>query len=157
MIAHLLLVPKSFAEHVNILKRLFSFFGNTLRVDRDLKQRRRRRQRELQKNNILGLDWPKKKKQICTCVTLFCTLLCRHCSTTTWKFLISRFVEDVNNGQRLSFSFPELWYSLLQFNSRKKNCQHLTNWTRWNNHDRFSGARRHFLSVVFVVIVFVFA
>ena len=55
MIAHLLLVPKSFVEHVNILKRLFSFFGNTGRVDRDLKQRRRRRQRELQKRNRLRL------------------------------------------------------------------------------------------------------
>ena len=60
MIAHLLLVPKSIVEHVNILKRLFSFFGNTVRVDRDLKQRRRRRQRELQKRNRLRLA--KKKK-----------------------------------------------------------------------------------------------
>ena len=83
MIAHLLLVPKSIVEHVNILKRLFSFFGNTVRVDRDLKQRRRRRQRELQRSNRLRLA--KKKNQICTCITLFCTLLCRHCTTTTWN------------------------------------------------------------------------
>ena len=66
---------------------------------------------------------------------LFCTFLCRHCTTTTWKYLISRFVEDANTRQRLPFSFPELWYGLLKFNSRE-NCQHLTNWTRWNKRDK---------------------
>ena len=44
--------------------------------------------------------------------------LCRHRTTTTWNSLISRFVEDVNTRQRLSFSFPEFRYSLLEFNSR---------------------------------------
>ena len=29
----------------------------------------------------------------------------RHCTTRTWKCLISRFVEDVNTRRRLSFSF----------------------------------------------------
>ena len=33
----------------------------------------------------------------------------RRCTTTTWKCLISRFVEDVNTRQQLSFSFPGLW------------------------------------------------
>ena len=28
------------------------------------------------------------KQQLCTCITLFCTFLCR-CTTTTWNFLIS--------------------------------------------------------------------
>ena len=41
----------------------------------------------------------------------------------------------MNKGQRLSFSFPDLWYSLLEFNSRKI-CQHLTNWTSWNKRDK---------------------
>ena len=39
-----------------------------------------------------------------------------------WYFLgwsISCCVEDVNTRQRLSFSFPEFLYSLLEFNSRK--------------------------------------
>ena len=75
---------------------------------------------------------------------LCCTFLCRHCTTTTWKYLTSRFVEDVSTRQRLSFSFPELWYSLLEFNSGK-NCQHLTNWTRWNKRDKvWSGANSLF-------------
>ena len=70
-------------------------------------QRRRRRQRERQKSNRF----------------------IRHCTTTTWKCLISRFVEDGNTRQQLSFSFPELWYSPLEFNSRKI-WQHLTNWNK---------------------------
>ena len=39
--------------------------------------------------------------------------------------------------QRFSFSFPfpELRWSLFKFNSRK-NCQNLTNWTRWNKRDQ---------------------
>ena len=32
------------------------------------------------------------------------------------------------------FLFLKLLYTLLEFNSRK-NCQHLTNWTRWNKRD----------------------
>ena len=83
----------------------------------ELKQRRRRRQRERQK----------AKQQLCTCSTLFCTFFCRHCTTTTWKCLISRFVENVNTRQRL--------YSILEFNSRK-NWQYLTSWTRWNKRDK---------------------
>ena len=79
-------------------------------------------QRERQKSNRLR----QAKQQLCTCITLFCTFLCRRCTTTTWNCLISRFVEDGNKRQQLSFSFPELWCSPLEFNS-KNICQHLTN------------------------------
>ena len=72
--------------------------------ERRQRQRRRRRQRERQKSNRFWLA----KQQLCTCITLFCTFLCSHCTTTTWKWLISRFVEDANTRQRLPFSFPEL-------------------------------------------------
>ena len=41
----------------------------------------------------------------------------------------------MNTRQRLSSSFPELWYSLLEFNSRNIS-QHLTNWTSWNKRDK---------------------
>ena len=77
--------------------------------------------------------------QFCTCIMLFCTFLCRHCTTTTWKCLISRFVEDMDTRQRLSFSFSELRYSLQEFNSRNI-CQHLTNWTSWNKRDKVLGS-----------------
>ena len=75
------------------------------------------------------------KQQLSTCITFFCTFLCRCCTTTMWNCLIARFVEDVNTRQRLSFSFPELWYSLLEFNSRKI-CQQLMNWMSWNKCDK---------------------
>ena len=80
------------------------------------------------------------KQRLCTCITLFCTFLSRRCTTTTWKCLISRFVEGGNTRKRVSFSFPELWYSLLEFSSRKS-CQHLRNWTRWTKRETvWSGA-----------------
>ena len=66
----------------------------------------RRRQREVQKNNRLGLA----KQQLCTCITLFCTFLCRHCKTTTRKCLISRFMEDVNKLLWNFLSHSELGY-----------------------------------------------
>ena len=87
----------------------------TLYRDLELKQWRWRRQRGRQKTNRFRLA----KQQLCTCITLFCTFLYRHCTTTAWNFLISPFLENMNTRQRLSFSFPELRYSLLEFNSRK--------------------------------------
>ena len=71
-----------------------------------------------------------------TTVTIF---LWHHFTTTTWRYLISCFVENANTrhskDKRLSFSFPELRQTYLEFTSRKK-CQHLTNWTRWNKSDK---------------------
>ena len=85
------------------------------------------------RNDRFGLA----KQQLCKCITLFWTFLCRCCTATTWKCLISRSVEDVNTRDK-DFLFlwdPELQYSLLEFNSRKI-CQHLTNWTSWNKRDK---------------------
>ena len=58
------------------------------------------------------------KQQLWTCITLFCTFLCRHYMTTTWKCLISHFVENVNTRQWICFSFLELWYGLLQLQKK---------------------------------------
>ena len=101
-------------------------------VIRELKHRRRRRQRERQKSNRIR----SAKQQLCTCFShFFLTLLCRHCTTMTWKCLISYFEENLNTRQRLSFSLPDLRYSLLEFSSRKI-CQHLTTSPRWNKHNK---------------------
>ena len=48
----------------------------------------------------------------------FCTSFCRHCTTTTWKFLISSFLEDVNK-QRRNFLSSELGYGSCEFIPRK--------------------------------------
>ena len=98
---------------------------------REFTQRLRRWQRERKKRN----RFRQAKQQLCTCITFFCTFFCLRCATATWNCLISRFVEDGNKRQHLSFSFPELWCSPLEFNS-KKLCQRLTNLTRWNKCDQ---------------------
>ena len=74
------------------------------------------------------------KQQLCTCITLFVHFFC-YSTTKTWKYIISRFLDDMNTRKRLSFSFPELWYSVLKFNSSKIR-QHLTNWTRQSKRDK---------------------
>ena len=48
------------------------------------------------------------KQQLCPCITLLCTFLCRCWTTTMWNCLTSRFVEDVSRRQRFYLSFPEL-------------------------------------------------
>ena len=131
-------------DHISILEvsRWFCQFLVRFRHKpfiRKLKQGRRRRQRERQKKNFARAS------------RFFCTFLCRRCTTTTWKCLISRFIEDRNTKQQfqslstttvlfrttftrtikldllLNFFFsPELWYNPFEFNS-KEVCQHLTN------------------------------
>ena len=55
------------------------------------------------------------KQQLCTCITLFCTFLCRRCTNTTWNVLW----QDVNTRKRISFYFSELAYGALECNFRK--------------------------------------
>ena len=97
----------------------------------ELKQRRRRQQRERQKS--IGFI---SKTTTLHMHQAFCICHCRHCTTTKWKRLISRFVEDGHTRQPRSFSFPVLWNNPLEFNSRII-CQHLTNCTRWSKRDRY--------------------
>ena len=120
-----------------------------VRVQRagELKQRRRWRQRVRQKSKRFGLA----KQQLGTCITLFCTFLSSRCTTTTWKCLISRFVEDGNTGQQLSFSFLELWHSPSELNCQKI-ADICTNWTRWNKRDQVWGSTNsRFRSITVVV------
>ena len=117
----------------------------------ELKQRRRRRQRERQKSNRFTLD----KTTTSHVHHAFFNFPCRHCTTTTWNCLVSRFVEDVNT-RRLSFSFSKLWYGLLEFNFRKIR-QHLTNWTRWDTRDKVWSSATSLLREVFEAVIVVVA
>ena len=120
-----------------------------VRVERagELKQRWRWRQRVRQKSKRFRLT----KQQLGTCITLFCTFLSSRCTTTTWKCLISRFVEDGNTGQQLSFSFLELWHSPSELNCQKI-ANICTNWTRWNKRDQVWGSTNsRFRSITVVV------
>ena len=94
-------------------------------IKRERKQRRRGRQR---KRPIKSNRFRLTKQQLCTCITLFCTFVYFFAAT-------ARFVWDVNTRQGFPFSFPELRWILLGFNSRK-NCQNWTNWTRWDKPDK---------------------
>ena len=68
----------------------------------------------------------------------------------------SRFVEDGNTKQQLSFSFPELWYSPLELKS--KNFANIWRIERDGiSAIKFQAARIHFLSDVFVAVAIVVA
>ena len=114
---------------------------------RELKQRRRRRQRERQKSNKFILA----KQQLCTSITLFCIHFLAVVAGATWKCLISRFVEDGNTRQQLSFCFPELWYCPVEFNSKK-----LPTFVRIKRDEisalKVEVARIHFLSDVLIAV-----
>ena len=95
---------------------------------RELKQRAGRRQRQRERETSKGLD--KQNNNFACASRLFVpsfAVVARLRRTTTWKYLISRFVEDVNTRQRFSFSLPELWCSHLEFIFRKSR-QHLSDW-----------------------------
>ena len=120
-----LATPGQFVDQVRgkVLPAVPLFFTSV-----ELKQQWQRRQGKRQKNNRFRLA----KQQLFTCIALFCTFLFCHCMTSTGNCLISRFVEDGNTSQQLSFPFSKLSYRLLKFlfNSTKI-CQHLANWARW--------------------------
>ena len=98
-----------------------------------------------------GSDWQT------TTLHAFCTFLRRRCcTTTTRKCLISRSVEDANTRQRLSFSFPELWYSL-QNSTTKKFAKILRIKRDGISVIKFEAACIPFLSDVFVTVAAVVA
>ena len=53
----------------------------------------------------------------------FLYILARFCTTTTWKCLISRFMEDVNKQRRNFISLSELEYGPLKFSLRRVRLQ----------------------------------
>ena len=60
------------------------------------------------------------KQQLCTCITLFFYIsLFRHCTTSSWKYLIKRFIEDVNRRPRTFLSLSELGNGFKDFSSRR--------------------------------------
>ena len=83
-----------------------------------------------------------------------CTFLCRHCMTTTWKCLISRFIEEVHKRQRNSISLSELGYGSSEFNFRGSYL-HLTKLVTLRNRDEgyIKRTRIHFFSDVFAAVL----
>ena len=89
-------------------------------LNRELKQRRRRRQQERQKSSRFY-----HQNNNFARVTLFCTFLCRRCTTTPWNFSISCFVADANAQKRFSFSFSRIrcYKNLLTFDEMNEKEQ----------------------------------
>ena len=76
----------------------------------------------------IGLDWRNTTLHVHHAL-LYISLPSQHDYDV--KCLISRFLEGDNDLLFLFLNFD----SLTEFNSRN-NCQHLTNWTRWNKRDK---------------------
>ena len=68
----------------------------------------------------------------------FCTFLCCHCKTATWKHLISRSIEGKTSHDEVNFSFWT-WYGSWEFNPGRgsPNLTKLVSWDNpaedWNN------------------------
>ena len=87
------------------------------------------------------------------CITLFCTVLCRPCTTTTWNDQILTFFEDGKGNPINSVIsvWTRAWPPLLSSNI---NSLLLSNWVTWDNREmvwknaesifqrRFYGSRR---------------
>lgn len=66
-------------------------------------------------------------KYACAVYFLFCTVICRHCTATTWK---------CQRGCKQATTKFSFWsgYDYQEFNPRRVR-QHLTKWVSWNNRD----------------------
>ena len=73
-------------------------------------------------------------QQLCTFIAFFLYIfLCRRCTTTTWKLLISLFWRTWTQEKWLSFCFPEFRYNTVFKNSPPEKFTNIwRNWTRWN-------------------------
>ena len=103
----------------------YTVLPGALENSRELKQWGR------QKSNLFRLA----EQELCTCITLFCTFLCRRCKTTTWGCLISRFVEDVNTN---NFIFLSLDFDTFRIQLQKDLPTFDEN-TIWNKRDKVWG------------------
>ena len=93
---------------------------------------RMQRRRESKKSNSLtreNNDFARAVSQF------FVHFLCRHCTTTTWKCLMSRFMKDLNKQCQNFLSLYELGYGWQKFSSRRVRL-YLTKYASWNNHDK---------------------
>ena len=81
-------------------------------IIRELKERQRRQQQKWQKT--AGLYYQNNN------ITLFCTFLSLHCTTTMWKCLISHFVKDGNKKTTTFFFFSWTLIQCFRIQLQKK-------------------------------------
>ena len=85
---------------------------------------------------------------------LFCTFLCCHCMTTTWKCLIASFMEDVNKRWQIFLSLLNL--SEVSKNSTPWKFAYIWHFQRIRiNTTKFEVTRIHFKSDIFGAVTVV--
>ena len=75
------------------------------------------------------------KQQLCTCITLFCTFLCRSCTTTTWNDQILSFFED-ENGKPINSTISVWTWARSPLFISNLNSPFLSNWATWDNREK---------------------
>ena len=95
------------------------------------------------------------KQQNCTCITLFCTFLCRRCTPVTWNFPFSsaHFKLWSRWTVHKSCLFPLLNLDTALSDSTLENFANICQikWT-WIRSMKFEAVRIHFLSDVFSLL-----
>ena len=109
---------------ISLLSRRFSVSDNI----RDFKIQRRGRRWERPKKKTIGFI--SKITALYVQSHVLCTFLSRFCTTTTWKCLISCFMEDVNKQRRNYIYLSELGYGPLKFSFRRVAYIWQSNWAR---------------------------
>ena len=116
-------------------------------------QQWQRRQGKRQKSN----RFRSAKEQLFMCI-FSCAFLYifRHCMTSTLNCVISRFVEDGNTRQQLSFPFLQPFRILIQL-QKNMPCNIWRIERDGSSVIKFKAARIHFYSVVFIAVAVVVA
>ena len=101
----------------------------------ELTKLQRRQQRQRQKAIVLVI-----KKQLCTCITLFCTFLCRLSTTTTWNdqillllLLLFFFLRRERQGDK--FYHLCLHSGTAPLFSSNRNSLFSSDWVTWDNRE----------------------
>ena len=71
----------------------------------------------------------------CTCITLFCTFLCRPYTTTTWNDQILSWLEN-GNGKAINFTFSLWKRTRSPLFSSNRNSLLSSNWVTWYKREK---------------------
>ena len=115
-----------------------------------INSRRRRQQRERQNNNRCI----KQNNRFARASRFFVHFFAVAAGNTTWKCLISRFMEDTNKRRRNFLSLPKLECGPQEINSKEIRL-HFTFSVNWNKRDKVWKMLIHFKSDVFAAVAVV--
>ena len=91
--------------HLRYLVRLFSVCRKCPNEEESLSSTEAPALHPNKNGNNWKITSARERQQLCTCSTLFCTFLYRHCMTTTWKCLNSRLSRTGTQNNNFLFLF----------------------------------------------------